>query len=63
MDDISTTALEQQTVVQQVNKAVTDMYTVTQQNAALAQEAFSSSSSFLNQAEELVAAMSFFKVK
>lgn len=36
MDDISTTALEQQTVVQQVNKAVTDMYTVTQQNAALA---------------------------
>ena len=62
MEDISSTALEQQTGVQQVNKAVTDMDTVTQQNAALVEAASASSSSLLTQAEELVNAMSFFKV-
>ncbi len=62
MEDISSTALEQQTGVQQVNKAVTDMDIVTQQNAALVEASSSSSSSLLTQAEELVNAMSFFKV-
>ncbi|WP_416487349.1 methyl-accepting chemotaxis protein [Brachyspira hyodysenteriae] len=62
MDDISTTALEQQTGVQQVNKAITDMDVVTQQNAALVEHTSASSSSLLDQAEELVNAMSFFKV-
>ncbi|WPC36651.1 methyl-accepting chemotaxis protein [Brachyspira hyodysenteriae] len=62
MDDISTTALEQQTGVQQVNKAITDMDAVTQQNAALVEHTSASSSSLLSQAEELVNAMSFFKV-
>ena len=62
MDDISTTALEQQAGVQQVNKAITDMDAVTQQNAALVEHTSASSSSLLNQAEELVNAMSFFKV-
>ncbi|KLI34909.1 methyl-accepting chemotaxis protein [Brachyspira hyodysenteriae] len=62
MDDISTTALEQQSGVQQVNKAITDMDAVTQQNAALVEHTSASSSSLLNQAEELVNAMSFFKV-
>ena len=62
MDDISTTALEQQSGVQQVNKAITDMDAVTHQNAALVEHTSASSSSLLNQAEELVNAMSFFKV-
>ena len=62
MDDISTTALEQQSGVQQVNKAITDMDAVTHQNAALVEHTSASSSSLLNQAEELVNAISFFKV-
>ena len=62
MDDISTTALEQQSGVQQVNKAITDMDAVTQQNAALVEHTSASSASLLNQAEELVNAMSFFKI-
>ena len=62
MQDISSTAVEQHAGVEQVNKAVTDMDTVTQQNAALVEQASASSNSLLNQAEELVNAMSFFKV-
>ncbi|MEI0487890.1 methyl-accepting chemotaxis protein [Brachyspira pulli] len=62
MDDISTTALEQQSGVQQVNKAITDMDAVTQQNAVLVEHTSASSASLLNQAEELVNAMSFFKI-
>ncbi|KLI16624.1 methyl-accepting chemotaxis protein [Brachyspira hyodysenteriae] len=62
MQDISSTAVEQHEGVEQVNRAVTDMDTVTQQNAALVEQASASSTSLLNQAEELVNAMSFFKV-
>ncbi|MBW5395075.1 methyl-accepting chemotaxis protein, partial [Brachyspira hampsonii] len=62
MRDISSTAVEQHEGVEQVNKAVTDMDMVTQQNAALVEEASSSANALLNQAEELVNAMSFFKV-
>ena len=62
MQDISSTAVEQHEGVEQVNRAVTDMDTVTQQNAALVEQASASSNSLLNQAEELVNAMSFFKV-
>ena len=62
MQDITSTAIEQQSGVEQVNKAVSNMDTVTQQNAALVAEVSSSSNSLLNQAVELVNAMSFFKV-
>ncbi|ELV06646.1 methyl-accepting chemotaxis protein [Brachyspira hampsonii] len=62
MRDISSTAVEQHEGVEQVNRAVTDMDTVTQQNAALVEEASASANALLNQAEELVNAMSFFKV-
>ncbi|WP_297276073.1 methyl-accepting chemotaxis protein [uncultured Brachyspira sp.] len=62
MQDISSTAVEQQAGVEQVNKAVSNMDTVTQQNAALVAEVSSSSTSLLNQAVELVEAMKFFKV-
>ncbi|WP_297297380.1 methyl-accepting chemotaxis protein [uncultured Brachyspira sp.] len=63
MQDISSTAVEQHEGVEQVNRAVTDMDTVTQQNAALVEQASASSTSLLNQAVELVDAMSFFKVR
>ena len=62
MQDISSTAVEQQAGVEQVNRAVSNMDTVTQQNAALVAEVSSSSNSLLNQAVELVEAMKFFKV-
>ena len=62
MQDISSTAVEQHEGVEQVNRAVTDMDSVTQQNAALVEQASASSTSLLNQAVELVDAMSFFKV-
>ena len=62
MQDISSTAVEQHEGVEQVNRAVADMDTVTQQNAALVEQASASSTSLLNQAVELVDAMSFFKV-
>ena len=62
MQDISSTAVEQHEGVEQVNKAVTDMDNVTQQNATLVEQASASSTSLLNQAVELVDAMSFFKV-
>ena len=62
MQDITSTAIEQQSGVEQVNKAVANMDTVTQQNAALVAEVSSSSNSLLNQAVELAEAMKFFKV-
>ena len=62
MQDISSTAVEQQTGVDQVNKAVADMDAVTQQNAALVEESYASTMSLSNQAQELLNAMSFFKI-
>ncbi|WP_295155278.1 methyl-accepting chemotaxis protein [uncultured Brachyspira sp.] len=62
MQDISSTAVEQQAGVDQINRAVLDMDTVTQQNASLVEEASESSNSLLSQAKELASAMSFFKV-
>ena len=62
MQDISSTAVEQQTGVDQVNRAVADMDAVTQQNAALVEESYASTMSLSNQAQELLNAMSFFKI-
>lgn len=61
MQNISATALEQQSGVDQVNKAVTEMDMATQQNAALVEEATASSESLFSQAQELADAMKFFK--
>jgi len=44
-----------------VNKAVTQMDEITQQNAALAEEASASSESSLNKATEMVELVGFFK--
>ena len=63
MKEISETAIEQQSGVDQVNIAVSQMDTVTQQNAALVEEATVAADSLLNEARELEDAMSFFKLK
>ena len=62
MQDISATAMEQQVGVDQVNRAVAEMDTVTQHNASLVQESTDTSESLLNQAHMLQDAVSFFKL-
>ena len=63
MNDISQTAIEQEAGVDQVNVAVTKMDSITQQNAALVEEATSASKSLLDQANHLETLVAFFKVK
>ena len=62
MQDISATAMEQQVGVDQVNKAVAEMDTVTQHNASLVQESTYTSESLLEQAHALKDTVSFFKL-
>ena len=62
MQDISSMAVEQQQGVYQVNTAITQMDTVTQQNASLVQESSAASQALMYQARELVDLMAFFKV-
>ena len=62
MQDISATAMEQQVGVDQVNRAVAEMDTVTQNNAALVQESADTSESLLEQAHALRDTVSFFKL-
>lgn len=62
MQDISATAMEQQTGVDQVNRAVAEMDTVTQHNASLVQESANTSESLLAQAHVLKDTVSFFKL-
>ena len=62
MQDISATAMEQQVGVDQVNKAVAEMDSVTQHNASLVQESANTSESLLDQAHLLQEAVSFFKL-
>ncbi|MEI0567098.1 methyl-accepting chemotaxis protein [Brachyspira pulli] len=63
MRDITETAIEQQSGVDQVNIAVSQMDSVTQQNAALVEEATAAADSLLNEARELEEAMRFFRLK
>ena len=63
MRDISETAVEQQSGVDQVNIAVSQMDSVTQQNASLVEQAADAAASLLNEARELEDAMSFFKLE
>ncbi|MEI0559291.1 methyl-accepting chemotaxis protein [Brachyspira intermedia] len=62
MQDISAMAVEQQAGVDQVNIAVSQMDQSTQQNAALVEQATTSSEGLMGQARELVELMNFFKV-
>ncbi|KLI17669.1 methyl-accepting chemotaxis protein [Brachyspira hyodysenteriae] len=63
MQDLSSTAMEQQAGVDQVNVAITQMDMTTQQNAALVEEATAASEALFSQAEELLSAMEFFKLR
>ncbi|CRF32402.1 methyl-accepting chemotaxis protein [Brachyspira suanatina] len=61
--DISSAALEQQSGVAQVNKAVTEMDSITQENAALVEQSTASSLALYDDAKELQSVMSFFRIE
>jgi aerotaxis receptor len=61
MQEISTASREQSIGVDQVNEAITHMDQVTQQNAALVEEAAAAASSLAEEAYDLTQAMSLFK--
>ncbi|WP_112286529.1 methyl-accepting chemotaxis protein [Rahnella sp. AN3-3W3] len=60
--EIAIASHEQSTGIEEINKAITQMDEVTQQNAALVQEASSAAYSLNEQAERLSQAISIFKV-
>lgn len=62
MSEITAASQEQSSGIAQVNQAVTQMDEVTQQNAALVEEAAASAESLENQAKDLAGAISIFKV-
>ena len=62
MSDITSASKEQSTGIEQVNQAVTQMDEVTQQNAALVEQAAAAAASLEQQAHELVGAISIFNV-
>ena len=62
MSGISAASLEQHAGIEQVNQAVTQMDQVTQQNAALVEEAAAAAGSLADQAQRLSVTVSAFKV-
>lgn len=62
MSEITAASQEQSSGIEQVNQAVTQMDEVTQQNAALVEEAAASAESLEHQAKDLAGAISIFKV-
>ncbi len=62
MGEISSANHEQEAGIAQINLAVTDMDSVTQQNAALVEEAAAAASSLQEQAVQLAEAVSIFKL-
>ncbi|SEF88578.1 methyl-accepting chemotaxis protein [Nitrosomonas ureae] len=62
MSEITAASQEQSSGIEQVNQAVTQMDEVTQQNAALVEEAAASAESLENQAKDLTGAISIFKL-
>ncbi|WP_157150629.1 methyl-accepting chemotaxis protein [Brachyspira sp. SAP_772] len=63
MQDLSSTAMEQQAGVDQVNIAIAQMDMATQQNAALVEQASASSETLFSQSKELLHSMEFFKIR
>lgn len=61
--DISTTTIEQSSGISQISDAVSQLDEMTQQNAALVEESAAAGDSMRAQAEELVKAVSVFKIK
>lgn len=62
MSEIAAASVEQSTGINQVNQAVMTMDEVTQQNAALVEQAAAASESLVDQAENLVEAVSVFRL-
>ena len=62
VSEIAAASAEQSSGIEQVNKAVTSMDEVTQQNAALVEEAAAAAESLLDQARQLDAMMAKFQV-
>ncbi|MFO1349970.1 MAG: methyl-accepting chemotaxis protein [Gammaproteobacteria bacterium] len=60
--EIAVASQEQSTGIEQVNKAVTQMDEMTQQNAALVEEAAAASEAMSEQAQALNGLMAFFRV-
>jgi methyl-accepting chemotaxis protein len=60
--EITTASEEQSSGIQQVNHAVTQMDTTTQQNAALVEEAAAASKAMQMQARELIESIAFFRI-
>jgi len=63
MSEIMNASEEQATGIEQINLALTQMDQVTQQNAALVEEAAAAAESMREQAETLVTAVSVFKLR
>ncbi len=61
MDEIASASNEQSRGIEQVNQAITEMDEVTQQNAALVEQAAAAAGSLQDQAETLRATMAVFK--
>lgn len=62
MGEIASASIEQNRGIEQVNQAITQMDEVTQQNAALVEEAAAASKSLEEQGSKLTEAVAFFKV-
>ena len=62
MSEIASASAEQTVGIEQVNEAITQMDSVTQQNAALVEEAAAAAGSLENQAAELARLVSVFKI-
>ena len=62
MGEISSASHEQSAGIEQVNQAVIQMDQVTQQNAALVEEAAAAAASLNDQADDLRAIVSIFKI-
>lgn len=62
MNEISAASQEQHSGIEQVNQAVTQMDEVTQQNAALVEQAASAAETMHDQAQALAQAVSVFKL-
>ncbi|MFL9950788.1 methyl-accepting chemotaxis protein [Paraburkholderia agricolaris] len=63
MSEIAAASVEQSRGIEQVNLAITQMDNVTQQNAALVEEAAAASRSMEDQGQQLNEAVAFFQVK
>ena len=62
MGEITSAGQEQEVGIEQINQAISEMDTVTQQNAALVEEAAAAAESLQDQASNLVQVVSIFKV-